>query len=121
EALACADTDGVEAAIAWLQSRPGMNNKRQQWLLRLLMARLAEQFARPGLALNILRELDEQAAGLPLCDWEPDHVFEVKARQFQLLRSMTLRSGADKARLSLEMDDLLAGLTRIDPLRALVL
>lgn len=120
EALACADTEGVEAAIAWLQSRQ-VNGKRQQWLLRLLMARLAEQFARPGLALNILRELDEQAGSISLCDWEPGHVFEVKARQFQLLRSMALRSGADKARLNLEMGELLAGMTRLDPLRALVL
>lgn len=43
EALAQADSDGVEAALAWLASRPDLRSGRQRWLLRLLMARVAEQ------------------------------------------------------------------------------
>ena len=43
EALAVADSDGPEAALAWLQNRPGITSVRSRWLLRLLMARIAEQ------------------------------------------------------------------------------
>ncbi len=43
EALDKADTEGLDAALHWLQTRPGMTTDRQKWLLRLLMARIAEQ------------------------------------------------------------------------------
>jgi len=121
EALAHADTEGLESAIAWLQSRPNVHGLRQQWFLRLLMARLAEQFARNEMALNLLQELDAQAQQMTLQAWEPSYVFEIKARQLQLLRAKALRSGADKAGLTQQMDQLLSGLTQLDPVRALVL
>ncbi|CNE43083.1 ImpA domain-containing protein [Yersinia pseudotuberculosis] len=41
EALAQADSEGIEAALNWLQSRPGITTARHQWLLRLVMARAA--------------------------------------------------------------------------------
>lgn len=121
EALTHADADGLESAIAWLQTRPNIHGARQQWLLRLLMARLAEQYARNEVALNLLRELDIDAQAMPLHVWEPNYVFEVKARQLQLLRSKSLRTGADKLALNQQMEELLNGLTKLDPVRALVL
>lgn len=121
EALQVADSDGADAALAWLQGRPGMTSARSRWLLRLLMARVAEQTGKNELALHLLGELDTCAAGLALPQWEPDLLFEVKARRLKLLRMKAGRSESDKARLQPEMEHLLAGLIAIDPVRAAVL
>lgn len=43
EALEKADTDGLDATLHWLQTRPGADSVKDKWLLRLLMARVAEQ------------------------------------------------------------------------------
>ncbi len=43
EALEKADTDGLDAALHWIQTRPGTESTKKKWLLRLLMARVAEQ------------------------------------------------------------------------------
>jgi type VI secretion system protein VasJ len=121
EALTQADTEGVEAALAWLMSRPNIQTTRQKWLLQLVMARVAEQFARHDLALNLLRELDNRAEHMQLADWEPHSLFEIKARQLQLLRGKAQRNTPDKVELHHQMSELLAQLTRLDPVRALVL
>ncbi|MBG5917765.1 type VI secretion system protein TssA [Providencia stuartii] len=121
EALTQADMEGVEAALAWLMSRPHIQTSRQKWLLQLVMARVAEQFARHDLALNLLRELDHRAEQMHLSDWEPHFIFEIKARQLHLLRGKCQRNTPDKADLHHQMTDLLAQLTRLDPVRALVL
>jgi type VI secretion system protein VasJ len=85
------------------------------------MARVAEQFSRHDLALNVLQELDQQAEHMPLAHWEPLYIFEIKARQLHLLRSKAQRNSADKTALNQQMSQLLAELTRLDPVRALVL
>ena len=121
EALALADSDGAESALAWLQSRPGITSPRQTWLLRLLMARVAEQLGKNDLAGHLLGELDGSAITLTLTQWEPELLFEVKARRLKLLRTKAGRSEADKTRLQPEMEHLLAGLIAIDPARAAVL
>ena len=121
EALTLADSEGTEAALNWLQQRPGMTTPRQQWLLRLLMARVAEQYGKNEMALHLLGELNERAGQLTLNQWEPGLLFEVKARRLKLLRMKSGRSEADKARLGPEMDGLLAGLIALDPARATVL
>ena len=121
EALALADSDGVDAALAWLSQRPGITTARQHWLLRLLMARVAEQTGKNELALHLLSELDGHATTLTLAQWEPDLLFEVKARRLKLLRMKAGRSEADKPRLTPEMERLLAGLIVLDPVRAAVL
>ncbi|STI88082.1 type VI secretion-associated protein [Escherichia coli] len=41
-----ADSQGVEAALGWIQTRPGITTARQRLLLRLLMARVAEQYGK---------------------------------------------------------------------------
>jgi type VI secretion system protein VasJ len=121
EALALADSDGTEAALNWLQNRPGMSTARQKWLLRLLMARVAEQYGKNELAVHLLGELDSQADGVTLDQWEPGLLFEVRARHLKLLRMKAGRSEADKTRLNPLMEKLLAGLIAIDPARAAVL
>ncbi|MBM1021659.1 type VI secretion system protein TssA [Enterobacter cloacae] len=121
EAMEKGDSDGPEAALGWLQSRPGMESSRNRWLLRLLMARVAEQFGRNEMALHLLGELTSSAPQLTLNDWEPALLFEVQARRLKLLRLKAGRSESDKTRLAPEMDELLAGLIAIDPARAMVL
>ncbi|EMB9089958.1 type VI secretion system protein TssA [Klebsiella michiganensis] len=121
EALAVADSDGPEAALAWLQNRPGITSVRSRWLLRLLMARIAEQTGKNELAQHLLAELGADAAGIPLAQWETGLLFEVKARHLRLLRMKAGRSETDKNRLQSAMDRLLAELIAIDPARAAVL
>jgi len=121
EAMEKGDTEGPEAALAWLQSRPGLDAPRHRWLIRLLMARVAEQYGRNDMALHLLGELTTRAPQLTLEDWEPALLFEVQARRLKLLRLKAGRSESDKARLMPEMESLLAGLIAIDPARAMVL
>jgi len=121
EAMEKGDSEGPEAALAWLQTRPGTETPRQRWLVRLLMARVAEQYGRNEMALHLLGELMAGAPHLTLANWEPALLFEVQARRLKLLRMKAGRSESDKARLMPEMDTLLAGLITIDPARAMVL
>lgn len=121
EALAQADSDGVEAAIAWLGDRPGLHSGRQRWLLRLLMARVAEQCGKTDLAIHLLAELESTAQRLALVEWEPDLTFEVQARLLKLLRLKAQRNDADKVALGRRQEALLASLVGIDPVRAAVL
>lgn len=121
ELLALADSDGIEAAFGWLQSRPGMTSVRDRWLMRLLMARVAEQYARHDLAFHLLGELDSNAQTLTLQHWSPGLLFEVRARRLKLLRIKASRSETDKTRIQPEMDALLSGLIGLDPARAAVL
>jgi len=121
EAMEKGDSEGPEAALSWLQSRPDMASPRNRWLLRLLMARVAEQYGRNELALHLLGELTASAPQLTLIDWEPGLLFDVQARRLRLLRLKAGRSESDKVRLAPEMDALLAGLIALDPARAMVL
>ncbi|WP_152223643.1 type VI secretion system protein TssA [Pseudomonas sp. SCB32] len=121
EALAQADSDGVEAALAWLAARPDATTGRQRWLLRLLMARVAEQYGKSDLAIHLLSELDAVAQQQGLSAWEPGLGFEVKARLLKLLRQKSQRSDADKTTLARRMEGLLAALVAIDPVRSAVL
>lgn len=121
EAVSLADSDGVEAALNWLQRRPGVVTHRQKWLLRLLKARIAEQYGKNELATYLFSELGSQAEGVTLAQWEPGLLFEVRARHLKLLRMKAGRSESDKARLQPEMEHLLAGLVSLDPARAAVL
>ncbi|EOT6107118.1 type VI secretion system domain-containing protein, partial [Escherichia coli] len=102
-------------------ARPGIQSDRSNWLLRLLMARVAEQTGKNDLALHLLAELDERATRLTLSQWEPELVFEVKARRLKLLRMKSAKTESDRVRLQPDMEHLLAGLIAIDAARAAVL
>lgn len=121
EATAKGDSDGPEAALAWLQTRPGFDAPRGRWLLRLLMARVAEQYGCNDMAMHLLGELTMQAPQLTLADWEPGLLFEVLARRLKLLRLRAGRNESERVRLAPEMDSLLASLVHLDPARAIVL
>ncbi|WP_287811351.1 type VI secretion system domain-containing protein, partial [Pseudomonas sp.] len=121
EALALADCHGVEASLAWLTERASARSGCQRWRLRLLMARVAEQFAKVDLALHLLGELDAVGQRHGLDGWEPALDFEVKARLLNLLRHKAQRTDADKPALARRTEALLAALVAIDPVRAAVL
>lgn len=121
EALEKADTDGMDATLHWLQMRPGADSTKDKWLLRLLMARVAEQKGKNELALHLLGELDGTAQSITLGHWTPGLLFEVKSRRLRLLRMKAARSETDKSRLQPEMDQLLAGLIALDPAGSAVL
>lgn len=121
EALTQADREGVEPALAWLAARPDIQGGRQRWLLRLLMARVAEQFGKTDLAIHLLGELDAAVQHHDLRGWEPELYFEVKARLLKLLRLKAQRNDTDKPAVARRMETLLAALVAIDPVRAAVL
>lgn len=121
EALEKADTEGLEATLHWLQTRPGTDSTKDKWLLRLIMARVAEQKGKNELALHLLGELDSAAQSITLTQWTPTLLFEVKSRRLRLLRLKASRSEADKSRLQQEMDLLLCGLIALDPASSAVL
>jgi type VI secretion system protein VasJ len=121
EALAQAEHLGVDTALAWLAARPELHSGRQRWLLRLLMARVAEQYGKPDLALHLLASLDASGQRQALGEWEPALLFEAQARLFKLLRHKAQRSDADKKPLAQRLDSLLASLVALDPVRAAVL
>ncbi|ELV3464612.1 type VI secretion system protein TssA [Enterobacter asburiae] len=121
EALEKADSDGLDATLHWLQTRPGTDSTKDKWLLRLLMARVAEQKGKNELALHLLGELDGAAQSITLTQWTPALLFEVKSRRLRLLRMKATRSETDKSRLQPEMDQLLAGLIALDPASSAVL
>ncbi|MEJ8831898.1 type VI secretion system contractile sheath large subunit [Enterobacter cloacae] len=98
-----------------------VTDTKDRWLLRLLMARVAEQKGKNELALHLLGELDNAAQSITLAQWTPALLFEVKSRRFRLLRIKATRSEADKSRLQPEMDQLLAGLIALDPAGSAVL
>jgi type VI secretion system protein VasJ len=72
-----------------------MTTSRERWILRLLMARIAEQTGKNELALHLLAELDIHSTTLTLTQWEPELLFEVKGR-LKLLRMKAGRNDADK-------------------------
>lgn len=121
EALEKADTDGLDATLHWLQTRPGTDSAKDKWLLRLVMARVAEQKGKNELALHLLGELDSAAQSITLTQWTPALLFEVKSRRLRLLRMKATRSETDKSRLQPEMDLLLSGLIALDPAGSAVL
>lgn len=121
EALVKADSEGLDATLHWLQTRPGTDSAKDKWLLRLLMARIAEQKGKNELALHLLGELDSAAQSITLTQWTPALLFEVKSRRLRLLRMKATRSETDKSRLQPEMDQLLAGLIALDPASSAVL
>ncbi|MBM7354590.1 type VI secretion system protein TssA [Lelliottia amnigena] len=121
EALEKADSEGLDVTLHWLQTRPGADSAKDKWLLRLLMARVAEQKGKNELALHLLGELDSAAKSITLTQWTPVLLFELKSRRLRLLRMKAARSEADKSRLQPEMDQLLAGLIALDPAGSAVL
>ncbi|WP_039058497.1 type VI secretion system protein TssA [Enterobacter sp. Bisph1] len=121
EALKVADSEGAEAALCWLQARPGITTVRQKWLLRLVMSRVAEQCGKKELATYLLNALGREANNITLIRWEPELLFEVLARHLKLVRSNAGRNEADKLRQEPLMERLLAELITLDPARAAVL
>lgn len=121
EALTMIDKEGEEATLTWLMQLPGVDSTKNRWLQRLLMARITEQCGKNEMAIHLLRELEKEAEPFQLYLWEPELMFEVKARLLKLLRMKAQRNESDKMRLLDKMEQLLSDLVSIDPSRAFIL
>jgi type VI secretion system protein VasJ len=119
-----ATTQGIEAALSWLQRLPthgGEHGEREHFLRQFVMARVAERAQRPDTALHLLASLDEFTRRFQLAAWEPSLAFEVKLQLLKLLKIRVNRKDADKTTIAARIDSLTAELTAIDPARAVVL
>lgn len=116
EVLARADDEGIESALNWLQAQPGYTTSRNRWLMRLLMARVSEQYGKNEIALHLLAELDSRAREMTLEQWTPELIFEIKARRLRLLRGKAGRSEAEKIACSQRWSLCLPGLSLWIPL-----
>lgn len=121
QARSLLDSEGLDAALAWLTQLPGPMSARQRFLQRWLMARLADQSGRADLAQHLLHELDASMRELDVVRWEPSLTFEVKHHLLRVLRQGLNRKHVDKATLSDHIEQLLGELTRLDPARAVTL
>ncbi|MDI2111747.1 type VI secretion system protein TssA [Commensalibacter nepenthis] len=121
EALTMIDKEGEEATLTWLMQLPGIDSTKSRWLQRLLMARITEQCGKIDMAVHLLKELEKDAEPFQLQLWEPELMFEVKARLLKLLRMKAQRNESDKIRLLEKMEQLLSDLVSIDPSRAFIL
>lgn len=116
EVLTRADDEGIESALNWLQAQPGYTTSRNRWLMRLLMARVSEQYGKNEMALHLLAELDSRAREMTLEQWKPELIFEVKARRLRLLRGKAGRSEAEKIACCQKWSHCLPGLSLWIPL-----
>lgn len=119
QAAEIAGRDGLEAAFNWLHSLPAVVTDRQHYLHRMLMARLADRHGQRDVAIRLLKSLNDRCDDYRLVGWEPDLVFDVKARLLKMIQQKALLKEADKEALGKEADQLLSELTVLYPARAL--
>ncbi|WP_408500345.1 type VI secretion system protein TssA [Paraburkholderia sediminicola] len=114
-------SQGLDAALAWLSALPGIRSDRQRYLQRWVMARVADHAGRADTALHLLGELDEGGQAYQLTRWEPSLTFEVKHHLLTTLKALLTRKDADKPALAQRIEKLRGELTVLDPARAVAL
>lgn len=114
-------SQGLDAAFAWLSGLPGIRSERQRYLQRWVMARVADHAGRADTALHLLDELDEGGQVYQLARWEPSLTFEVKHHLLTTLKALLTRKDADKPALAQRIEKLRSELTVLDPARAVAL
>lgn len=114
-------SEGLEAAIAWLEALPGMTSQRHRFLQRLLMSSVAEHAGRADTAIALLTELDTSARTVSLAQWEPGLTFQVKQQLVRGLKTAATRKDVDRIAITRRMADLQAEMTVLDPARALAI
>lgn len=121
QARELATRQSLDAAFSWLAALPGVRTDRQRYMLRLVMARLADHAGRVEAAIALLGELEVAAQTLKLSQWEPALVFEVKQQLLESLRAMSHDMNADKPMLRRRVEQLRGELMVLDPVRTLTL
>ena len=97
EARLLAEQQGLETALAWLQTLPQPRGMRGQ-----------------------TERLESQVCSPAICQWDPELAFEVKLTYQQLLRSRG-RKENDKQQLNLQLQRLQQELSLLNPLRSALL
>ncbi len=114
-------TQGLDAAFAWLAALPDIRSDRQRYLQRWVMARVAGHASRADTALHLLGELDEGGQAYQLARWEPSLTFAVKHHLLNTLKALLTHKDADKPALTQRIEKLRGELTVLDPARAVAL
>jgi type VI secretion system protein VasJ len=104
-----------------MQSLPQSHGERHMAFRQALMAQLAESKGRVDIALHLISGLDDRLSLPAIKSWEPGFVFDVKATYLRLLRQRNSRKDADRSQSLALIQRLMAELTQLDPVRALLL
>lgn len=119
QALELAHAENLEKAFYWLQNLPLLRSPKQRYLLQYTQARVAEQFGKQDIALNLFIGLNNQQQFLTLLQWEQELLFDVKRCLLRLIKQKNKSNEMIKPHL-LELADLLKQeLIQLDPARAL--
>ncbi|MCP3708643.1 type VI secretion system protein TssA [Paraburkholderia sp. CNPSo 3274] len=118
QARELAQSQGIEAAFAWIDALPGIRTDRQRYLQRWVMARVADHAGRPDICLRLLAELDAGGPQFRLAGWEPSLTFEVKHHLLKTLKASMNRKDADKPAITRQIEKLGHEMTVLDPARA---
>lgn len=113
------ETEGLEAAFAWLGALPDVRSHRHRFLQRLVMARVAERAGRSDTSIALLAELNTSTRAIPLADGEPALAFDIKQHLARALKASISRKDVDKGALTRRVAELHAEMTVLDPVRAL--
>ncbi|MWN90842.1 type VI secretion system protein TssA [Gilliamella sp. Pra-s65] len=119
QALELAHSENLEKAFYWLQNLPLLRSPKQRYLLQYTQARVAEQFGKQDVALNLFISLNNQQQLLTLLQWEQELLFDVKRCLFRLIKQKSKSKEKIKPHL-LELVELLQQeLIQLDPAKAL--
>lgn len=118
QARELAQSQGIEAAFAWIDGLPGIRTDRQRYLQRWVMARVADNAGRPDICLRLLAELDAGGPQFRLAGWEPSLTFEVKHHLLKTLKASMNRKDADRPAITRQIEKLGHEMTVLDPARA---
>ncbi|WP_085247103.1 type VI secretion system protein TssA [Gilliamella mensalis] len=119
QALELAHAENLETAFQWLQNLPLLRSPKQRYLLQYTQARVAEQFGKQDIALNLLIGLNNQQQSLTLIQWEQELLFDVKRCLLRLIKQKSKSKEMLTPHL-LELVELLQQeLIQLDPARAL--
>ncbi|WP_090553217.1 type VI secretion system protein TssA [Paraburkholderia caballeronis] len=119
QARELAQSEGIEAAFAWIDGLPGIRTDRQRYLQRWVMARVADNASRPDICLRLLAELDAGGPQFRLAGWEPSLTFKVKHQLLKTLKASMNRKDADKPAITRQIEKLGHEMTVLDPARAI--
>ncbi|WP_294845020.1 type VI secretion system protein TssA [uncultured Gilliamella sp.] len=119
QALELAHSESLEQAFQWLQNMPSIRTAKQRYLVQYTQARVAEQFGKHDVALNLLTGLNGQQQGISFLEWEPELLFDVKRCLLRLLKQKNKSKDNTKIELLEKIDLLQHELMQLDPARAL--
>lgn len=118
QALELAHDENLEKSFQWLQNLPLLRSAKQQYFLRYTQAKIAEQFGKHDIALNILEGLNDQQQSMTLLQWEPELLFDIKQCLLRLIKQKNQFKESINPDLSKQIELLQQQLMQLDPAKA---